>query len=165
MIKKAVRFFAVANEVAKVIATVLFVTGAVTFGYSFIEGYVDPVMGPLTFEDVHQVEDEAFTVRFDGVADKLRACDWVESRWYVGERFAPSVRTVWTFTGPPEVRPTGTLVWPDMTVQMTPEQLFHDSHADVVHKCPWSLWNTVTPFYDSNDDIPLPAYLFKEPAI
>ena len=160
-----IRALKIANQMAKGGATVIFVTGSVTFVYSYFEGYIDPVMGPLTFEDVRQVSDEAFTVQFDGVADKLRACDWVESRWYVGERFAPSVRTVWTFTGPPEVRPTGTLVWPDMTVQMTPEQLFHDSHADVVHKCPWSLWDTVTPFYDSNDDVPLPAYLFKEPAI
>tara|TARA_R110000823_G_scaffold5692_4_gene22444 strand:- start:778 stop:1263 length:486 start_codon:yes stop_codon:yes gene_type:complete len=160
-----IRALKIANQIAKGGATVIFVTGSVTFAYSYFEGYIDPVMGPLTFEDVRQVSNEAFTVQFDGVADKLRACDWVESRWYVGERFAPSVRTVWTFTGPPEVRPTGTLVWPDMTVQMTPEQLFHDSHADVVHKCPWSLWDTVTPFYDSNDDVPLPAYLFKEPAI
>ena len=160
-----IRALKIANQLAKDGAAVIFVTGSVTFAYSYVEGYIAPVMGPLTFEDVRQVSDEAFTVQFDGVADKLRACDWVESRWYVGERFAPSVRTVWTFTGPPEVRPTGTLVWPDMTVQMTPEQLFHDSHADVVHKCPWALWNTVTPFYDSNDDIPLPAYLFKEPAI
>jgi hypothetical protein len=155
------RFLSVANQIAKGIATVVFVAGSVTFVYSYVEGYVDPVMGPLSLEDVHPVEGEAFTVRFDGVAEKLRACDWVESRWYVGERFAPSVRTVWTFQGPPVVRPVGTLVWPDMTVQMTPEQLFHDSHADVVHKCPWNPWSTVTPFYDSNDDIPLPEYLFK----
>jgi hypothetical protein len=151
--EKVVRFLAVANDVAKVIATVILVTGAVTFGYSFIEGRVDPVMGPLTFEDIRQVDGEEFAVRFDGVAEKFRVCDWVESRWYVGERFASSARTGWSWTGPPEVRLTGELVWDDMTVQMTPEQLLHDSHADTVHKCPWSPWNTVTPFYDST---PLP---------
>ena len=156
-------FLQLLNEAAKVFATVVVIAGSVTFAYSYVEGYVDPVMGPLSFENVHRTGDEEFSVTFDGVAQKLRACDWVESRWYVGERFEPSVRTVWAFTGPPEVRPEGTLRWRDMTVQMTAKQFYHNSHADVVHKCPWSAWNTITPFYDSNDDTPIPAYLATRP--
>tara|TARA_R110000737_G_scaffold153408_4_gene182677 strand:+ start:3479 stop:3967 length:489 start_codon:yes stop_codon:yes gene_type:complete len=151
------------NEAAKIFATVVVVAVSVTFAYSYVEGYVDPVMGPLAVSGVRPIDDAQFAVEFDGAALKLRQCDWVESRWYIGERFEPSVRTLWTFTEPPAVRLTGELVWNDMTVQMTPEQLLHDSHADTVHKCPWSAWNTVTPFYDSNDDIPIPAYLATRP--
>ena len=88
------RFLSVVNQTAKGIATVVFVAGSVTFAYSYIEGYVDPVMRPLSLEDVHPVKGEAFTVRFDGVAEKLRACDWVAGMLASGLRpaFAPSGR-------------------------------------------------------------------------
>tara|TARA_R110000764_G_C11029370_1_gene385337 strand:- start:39039 stop:39524 length:486 start_codon:yes stop_codon:yes gene_type:complete len=158
------RWLRIVNETAQGIATVILIGGGVTFAYSYVEGYTNPVMGPLAVSNVHPLEDEQFAVGFDGTAMKLRQCDWVESRWYIGKRFEPSVRTLWTFSEPPEVRLTGELAWHDMTVQMTPEQLLRDSHADTVHKCPWSPWNTVTPFWDSNDDIPVPAHLIKETA-
>jgi hypothetical protein len=73
IMEKVVRFLAVANDVAKVIATVILVTGAVTFGYSFIEGRVDPVMGPLTFEDIRQVDGEEFAVRFESATGSRAA--------------------------------------------------------------------------------------------
>jgi hypothetical protein len=39
---------------------------------------------------------------------------------------------------------------------MSPQELFQNSHANVVHQCSWGLWRTITPFYDSNDDVPMP---------
>jgi hypothetical protein len=136
-------------------ATLLVLFFSATFIYSLVEGYVDPVVSKLQIENP-RVGPNEFDVTFDGQAEKLRNCTWIESRWYIGERFELSVRTNWLFAGPPQVRTGGTLVWRDQVVSMTPQELYHNSHADVVHTCPWRLWNVVTPLYDSNDDVPVP---------
>jgi len=142
------------NLVFLTAALMVFLFGG-TFVYSLVEGYVDPVVTPMQISNP-RVGPSQYDVTFDGTAEKLRNCDWVESRWYIGERFELSVRTVWLFAGPPEVRSEGALAWRDQVAAMSPQELFQNSHADVVHRCPWRLWNTVTPLYDSNDDVPMP---------
>ena len=143
------------DQLAWRIALFILLAGGTGYAYSWAEGYVDPVMEPLTIFNVRQGPTE-FEVTFDGSATKLRNCVWISSRWWVGERFGSSVRTSWAYAGPPLVRGAGDLTWENQTVLMSPQQLYQHSHADVVHKCPWRLWNTVTPFYDSDPDTPLP---------
>ena len=128
---------------------------SVTFIYAVFEGFIDPVVTPLQIENP-RVGPNEFDVTFDGSSQKLRNCDWLESRWYIGERFELSVRTSWLFAGPPEVRESGLMEWRDQVVSMAPRELYQNSHADVVHRCPWRLWDVVTPFWDSNDDVPVP---------
>ena len=111
-----------------------------------ITGAIWPVMGPLTISNVR--EAPPFVTRFDGEAIKLRDCIWEESRWYIGERDGPSVRTIWTFSGPPVVREKGGHGWTDMTVLMAARDLMNNSYADAVHDCGWP-WLTITKFYDS----------------
>ena len=136
-------------------AVSLVLASTLSFSYSLIEGYVDPVLTPLVITNPRLGPTE-FDVTFDASAEKLRNCDWIESRWYIGERFEHGVRTRWTFAGKPMVRAKGVLIWFDQTAQMTPQELFQNSHADAVHQCPWRLFPTVTPIWDSNDDLPAP---------
>ena len=129
---------------------------ASTYIYSLVEGYVDPVMEPLEISNIRRGPSE-FDVTFDGQAVKLRGdCEWIESRWYIGQRWERNQRTRWDFTGRPQIRKEGLLVWKDQIAAMSPQELVQNSHANTVHKCPWRPWRTVTPFYDSNPDAEIP---------
>jgi hypothetical protein len=152
MTRKFVRWI---NNVAFAGALSLLLLSSVAYVYSWVEGYVDPVMSPMEISNARRGPTE-FSTTFDSASTKLRECVWLESNWYIGERGGPSVRTLWQFSGPPTIRTTGELEWLDQTVNMSPQELFQNSHANVIHQCPWRLWYTVTPLYDSNDDVPVP---------
>jgi hypothetical protein len=143
------------NNVAFAGALSLLSLGAVAYVYSWVEGYIDPVMTRLEISNVRQGPTE-FSITFDGTATKLRDCTWIETNWYIGERGDRSVRTDGDYSGRPRINGAGLLTWADQTVEMSPQELFQNSHANVVHQCPWGLWRTITPFYDSNDDVPMP---------
>ena len=133
-------------------AAALIVLGAVfSFGYSLVEGRINPVMGQLTIS--HLVEAPPFLTTFDGEAVKLRDCDWVESRWYIGRRDGMAVATLWEYAGPPRIRESGDLEWISQTVRMARGDLLNNSFADVVHNCPWQPWATVTPFYTATGEL------------
>jgi len=127
-----------------------------TFLYSLVEGYVDPVMAPLEISNIRRGPSE-FDVTFDGKAVKLRGdCEWIESRWYIGQRWERSQRTKWNFTSRPQIRKGGLLVWKDQIAAMSPQELVQHSHVSTVHDCPWRIWHVVTPFYDSDPDAEMP---------
>jgi len=150
------RLFRKLDKFAFHLAAVLIATLGLTYMYSKVEGYIDPVMEPLKIYNIRRGPSE-FDVTFDGQAVKLRGdCEWIESRWYIGERWERSQRTQWDFTDRPQIREGGLLVWEDQIAAMTPQELVQNSHADTIHSCPWRLWPVVTPFYDSDDDLELP---------
>lgn len=149
-------FVAKINAWAFHLAAALAAGIGITFVYSLVEGYIDPVMAPLEISNLRRGPSE-FDVTFDGQAVKLRGnCEWIESRWYIGERWERSQRTKWDFSGRPQIRGAGVLVWEDQIAAMSPQELVRTAHASTVHNCPWRIWKVVTPFYDSDPDAPTP---------
>ncbi|NKB28265.1 MAG: hypothetical protein GKR99_12200 [Rhodobacteraceae bacterium] len=87
-----------------------------------------------------------------GRARRLRNCNWVETRWWLGRRGEQRVPVVVEFRDPPQIRSEGETGWVGMVVQgMLPDQVLRNSHSDVVYRCyggPWSGLETIVPFYD-----------------
>tara|TARA_R110002167_G_scaffold74809_2_gene209099 strand:- start:312 stop:908 length:597 start_codon:yes stop_codon:yes gene_type:complete len=138
------------NELASHIAALLVLLAAASFGYSLVEGRINPVMGPLQVTQVYGSEQPYNTI-FDGEADKLRDCTWIESRWYIGSRDGANVRTLWDYSGPPKVRREGRLEWQGQSARMSQHDLLRNSFADTVHDCGLP-WKTVTPFYEATGE-------------
>ena len=154
MMKKVLKWV---NDFAFLLAAALIIVSAGAYAYSWVEGYVDPVMTPLQISNPRQGPTQ-FSTTFDSQSTKLRGdCVWIGTNWYIGERDDLSVRTEGAYSDRPTINGAGVLTWLNQTVEMSPDELFLNSHANVVHQCPYRLWQTVTPFYDSNDDMPVPA--------
>ena len=113
-----------------------------------VEGYWFPVMGALTIEDPSPMPPPHYRTKWRGSADKLRDCSFVELQWFLGARNGRKVSVKVDFTDPPEVRGAGRLHFQGIVIQLDPYETRTNSHADVIHKCPWRPWNTRTPFYD-----------------
>lgn len=120
-----------------------------------LEPRLTPVITPLTITNI-SARDVAGQAQPDtviaGHATRLRGCDFHELRWYLGQRGSQRTPIAVTFLDPPTVRTTGETSWEGIVVlDIAPEQVLRNSHADAVHRCysgPWSSINTVTPFYD-----------------
>lgn len=87
-----------------------------------------------------------------GHARRLRNCNWVETRWWLGRRGAQRVPVEVRFRDPPQIRATGDTSWTGIViVALTAEQVLRHSHADVIYRCYGGIWSaveTIVPFYD-----------------
>ena len=141
------------DEAAFRLASIIVLFAVLSFGYSLFEGRINPVMGQMTISNARMAQP--YRVTFDGEAENLRVkCDWIESRWYIGQRDGLAVATVWDYAGAPRVRSVAgarsvALTWIDQNALMTRHDLTTNSYADAVHQCPWQPWKTVTPFWTS----------------
>ena len=153
--QKIIREFRRLDVIAFRAAVAIVFVALASLAWRQVEAIFWPVVGPLEISNIRAGATD-FEAIFDGSAVKHRDCTWVESRWYVGLRGAQSVRTAWQYSGPPLIRTEGVHNWTDMTIQMSYRDLIRNSHADVVHKCPRSMWLTVTPFYDADANAVVP---------
>ena len=122
------------------------------FVYEFggvIEGRLFPVMGQLELRDAMAVPPPEYRTRWKGRAMKYRNCNFVRLEWYMGPRHGRHVEVDVGFTDPPEIRNAGELHWNGIVISLSAESTLRNSHADVLHKCPWRPWLTRTPFFTS----------------
>lgn len=120
-----------------------------------IEARVWTVITPLTITSISarpvDLSEHDDTV-IAGHAIRLRDCTFLELRWYLGQRGSPRVPVGVTFLDPPQVRTSGETAWKGIVVlDLTPEQVLRNSHADAVYSCysgPWASIRSVMPFYD-----------------
>lgn len=115
--------------------------------------WVEPRLFPIiTRLEVTAIRPEAGGSVLAGRAVRLRACDWVETRWYLGRRGARRVPIEVRYRDAPQIRPTGGTAWEGIVlVDLAPQQVLANSHADAVYRCyggPLSGVETVMPFYD-----------------
>lgn len=111
-----------------------------------IEGRVFPVAGPAVVEEIDRFED-GWTY-FSMSAPKRRDCNWRSTKFYLGDRSNGNVPVAFEHLDRPQVRGPGRQYWPSSRIQLSPDQLLNNAHADVAHTCGWGLWLTVTPFYN-----------------
>lgn len=114
-----------------------------------IEGRLFPVMGRLTIYDPEPFPPPDYRTRFRGRAVKRRNCEFVRVEWFLGPRDGAHVEVRFEYTDPPMLRATGEHAWNGILIHLSPDVVLSNSHADVLHRCPWRPWLTRTPYYDA----------------
>lgn len=118
-------------------------------GIGQIEGRLLPVTTPVVLSNPTPTPPPSYRHTWEGRATKLRECEFVAASWYLGSPDGRRVAVAFDFTDPPKVRGEGELVWTGVRISLDPDEVRQNSHAYVLHQCPWRPWLTRTPFYDS----------------
>jgi len=139
------------DEIVYRVASCIVIVTAATLAFSLVEGKLYPVVGELTVTNPRARHHE-YTTEFDGSAEKYRDCVWKRTEWYIGSRQGSAVKTTGGYSGPPALNLVGRLTWEGQYARMSRSELLTKSYANVVHRCPWRLWDTVTPFYTSTGE-------------
>lgn len=151
MVRRYVDWFSAITLLAAVVVTFLLPW------FGRLEGRLFPVVA-----DTHLFSPSLFeegTHKWGATSRKLRDCRPLLNdqgsyvTWWFGSRAGGKVRVAATFGDPPAVRDKGTIWWQDLRISLDPVSVTDNSHADVIHQCPWRPWKTVTRFYDANDRV------------
>ncbi len=116
-----------------------------------LEGVLFPVMSPLILKGLIEGQEGGNVTIWSGSSFKLRECNYVRTEWFLGPRGGRKVQTDIHYTDKPEVRRKGEHVWSGIVVVLDEISVRVNSHADVIHKCPYRIWETRTPWYTSGD--------------
>ena len=112
-----------------------------------LEGRFFPVASQVVLYDPVPHVPPAYQYVWKGRAQKLRDCEFVALDWYLGKRGGGRVGIAAKFLDAPQVRRTGLIQFERIVIALEKDALISNSHADVIHKCPWRPWQTRTPFY------------------
>ncbi|MGB1215523.1 MAG: hypothetical protein ACPG4X_19290 [Pikeienuella sp.] len=113
-----------------------------------LEGRLFPVVGKITLSNPEAAPPPTYRTRWEGSADKHRDCEFIKLEWFLGPRNGRRVQVHSEFTDLPEVRHIGALSWDGLLIALDPAETLANSHADVLHQCPYRPWLTRTQFYD-----------------
>lgn len=111
-----------------------------------------PVATPLTITRIVATPDGA---RLEGFAQRLRGkCDWVATRWWIGQRGQSRVPIKVEFLDKPEIRGEGRMAWAGILLNISPDQVVRNSHSDTLYSClpgeALGSVKTISRFYDGN---------------
>lgn len=126
-----------------------------------LSGKLAPVVSTLRVDESSVRASDAGVTVFSGEARKYRDCSWRSVEWFLGPVGGMSVPALARFLDPPQLRRAGVVRWEGIEVQISTNDLLHNSHAYVVHRCPlprllrpvlghFAPWNTRSLYYDAS---------------
>lgn len=126
-------------------ALLVYIVGAIA---PKLEGRFFPVNTPLELFDPAAFPPPAYQYVWRARAQKLRDCEFVRIEWFLGQRAGGRVLISAEFLDAPQIRPLGIIELDRLVIALDQDAVLSNSHADVIHKCPWRPWQTRSPLYN-----------------
>ena len=115
-----------------------------------LEGRFFPVVNQVELISFRPTPPPAYRTEWQARGVKLRSCEFVRIEWFLGQRGTPRVGVPVEFLDKPRVWGTGDMIWDQLSISLSPSDTRHNSHGDVLHRCPWRPWDTRTQFFTSS---------------
>ena len=115
-----------------------------------LEGRFFPVVNQVELISFRPTPPPVYRTEWQARGVKLRSCEFIRIEWFLGQRNAPRVGVSVEFLDPPRVWGVGGMTWHRLTISLSPDETLHNSHGDVLHRCPMRPWLTRTQFFTSS---------------